>query len=76
MRWQRRWVFRASMRSSAETEPSQPTLPFAWGVFGPHRRNFGERLRSQTCRGQRNRQQDQTSEGGFIAANSPALARV
>jgi len=50
MRWQRRWVFQPSMRSSAETEPSQPTLPFAWGVFGLHRRNFGERLRSQTCR--------------------------
>jgi len=29
MRWQTRRVFRASMRSSAETEPSAPTLWFA-----------------------------------------------
>jgi hypothetical protein len=35
MRWQTRWVFRASMRSSAETEPPAPTLRFAWEVCRP-----------------------------------------
>jgi len=35
MHWQTRWVFRASMTSSAETEPSAPTLRFAWEVFRP-----------------------------------------
>ena len=33
MRWQTRRVFRASMRSSAETEPSAPTLRVRLEVF-------------------------------------------
>jgi antitoxin HigA-1 len=40
MRRQTRWVFRASMRSSAEAEPSAPTLRFAWEVFRPSPAQF------------------------------------
>src|SRR4029077_12828209 len=61
-------VFRASMRSSAETEPSAPTARFAWKYFGLHRRNFGSIFRTTTTsglHGQRNRQKDQTSKAAY-----------
>jgi hypothetical protein len=79
MRWQTRRIFRASMRSSAETEPSAPTLRFAWKHFGLYRRNFGSIFRTTTTSGlQRAAESAERSNLGrrLIAANSPALARV
>jgi hypothetical protein len=74
MRWQTRWVFRASMRSSAETEPSAPTLGSLGSIpasIGAILAQSSERLRPQTCRGQRNRQKENLGRR-LIAANSPA----